>query len=268
MPASVILSLHGPPAATLSGHAALGCFFDLVRRRAPTLSEALHANTRLKPFTLSFLMPASAGPSNGAESRFAFRVTVLDDRLAAVVTQPPADRVRIGGVAFDVAEVITDPARHAWADRASYEALRADAQNVTTARAAVLVFHTPTAFSSNVRNVTRLFPEPALVFRSLGRRWNAHAGADLAIDDGLLDALCEGIRVERYELETREVQLEPRARTKGFVGACEYAVARGASREQRQLLRQLAEFSFYAGVGLRTTMGMGQVTCAARWADG
>ena len=149
-------------------------------------------------------------------------MTALDDRLAAVVTQSAADRVCIGGATLDVAEAITDPARHPWADSASYAALRADAQKVTMARAAVLAFHTPTAFSSNVRNVTRLFPEPALVFRSLGRRWNAHAGADLAIDDGLLDGLCAGIRIERYELETREVRLHPRAKTKGFVGACEY----------------------------------------------
>ena len=210
----------------------------------------------------------STEPANGPQSRFSFRVTALDDGLAAVVTQSAADRVCIGGATLDVAEAITGPARHPWADSASYAALRADARKVTTARAAVLVFHTPTAFSSNVRNVTRLFPEPALVFRSLGRRWNAHAGADLAIDDGLLDGLCEEIRIERYDLETREVRLHPRAKTKGFVGGCEYGVARGASREQRQLLRLLAEFAFYAGVGLRTTMGMGQVTCAARWADG
>ena len=268
MPASVVFSLHGPPDVTLSGHGALGCFLDLVRRRDPALSAALHANTRLKPFTLSFLVPVSAEPANGPQSRFSFRVTALDDRLAAVVTQSAADRVCVGRVTLDVVEAISDPALHPWAGSASYAALLADAQAVTTARSAVLVFHAPTAFASNVRNVTRLLPEPALVFRSLGRRWNAHAGTELAIEDGLLDGLCEELRIERYELETREVRLHPRAKTKGFVGACEYGVSRRASREHRQLLRLLAEFAFYAGVGLRTTMGMGQVTCAAGWADG
>ena len=155
-------------------------------------------------------------------------MTALDDRLAAVVTQSAADRVCVGRVTLDVVEAISDPALHPWAGSASYAALLADAQAVTTARSAVLVFHTPTAFASNVRNVTRLLPEPALVFRSLGRRWNAHAGTDLAIEDELLDGLCEEIRIERYELETREVRLHPRAKTKGFVGACEYGVSRRA----------------------------------------
>ena len=102
MPASVVFSLHGPPDVTLSGHAALGCFLDLVRRRDPALSAALHANTRLKPFTLSFLVPVSAEPANGPQSRFSFRVTALDDRLAAVVTQSAADRVCVGRVTLDV----------------------------------------------------------------------------------------------------------------------------------------------------------------------
>ena len=137
----------------------------------------------------------------------------------------------------------------------------------TNASTVILEFHTPTAFSSNVRNVTRLFPEPSLVFRSLGKRWNAHAGGPFAFDDGLLEELCDGIRVERYALETREVRLSTRASTKGFVGSCEYSVGRHGSADRRRFLRLLGEFAFYAGVGLRTTMGMGQVCLASRGSD-
>ena len=54
---------------------------------------------------------------------------------------------------------------------------------------------------------------------------------------------------------------------KWFVGSCEYSVGRRGSADHRRFLRLLAEFAFYAGVGLRTTMGMGQVCPASRQSD-
>ena len=267
MPASVVLALEGPASAKPTGHGELSCILDLVQRVDPALSAALHANDRLKPFTVSPLTPDGVTPAHDGRARFWLRVTALDERLAAVVARPVTDRVRIGRAHFAVTDVVTQPWRHAWAGAVSYERLVTAVQTGATAPALTLAFHTPTAFSSNVRNVTRLFPEPGLVFRSLGKRWNAHAGRRFAFDDGLLEELCEGIRVERYALETREARLGARTSTKGFVGSCEYSVGRRGSADRRRFLRLLAEFAFYAGVGLRTTMGMGQVCLASRGSD-
>ena len=267
MPSSFVLALEGPASARPSGHSELACVLDLVRRVDPAMSATLHANDRLKPFTVSPLTPDRETPANNGRGRFWLRVTALDERLADVVARPPAERVRIGRTALDLTDVVTEPWRHAWAGAASYERLLAAVKAGATDSAVVLEFHTPTAFSSNVRNVTRLFPEPALVFRSLGKRWNTYAGERFAVDDGFLDELCDLIRVERYALETREARLGTRTRTKGFVGSCEYSVGRQGSMGHRRLLRLLAEFAFYAGVGLRTTMGMGQVSPASRGSD-
>ena len=156
-----------------------------------------------------------------------------------------------------------DPARHAWAGTASYDQLLANSDR-PSGRSVVLTFHTPTAFSSNVRNVAKLFPEPDLVFRSLAMRWNAYAGSDRAIAPVRLDALCWALRVTRYSLVTRTVRLAPRVTTKGFVGSCAYSLGSRAPADCRQALRLLAEFAFFTGVGLRSTMGMGQVTLASR----
>ena len=267
MPASVVFALEGPASASPSGRGELACFLDLVRRVDPALSAVLHANDRLKPFTVSPLTPDRETPANEGRGRFWLRVTALDERLADIVVRPVAQRVRIGRATFAVTDVVTQPWRHAWAGAVSYERLVAAVQAGATDSALVLEFHTPTAFSSNERNVTRLFPEPALVFRSLGKRWNMHAGEQFAFDDGLLEELCEGIRVERYALETRKALLGPRKGTKGFVGSCEYSVGRRGSADRRRFLRLLADFAFYAGVGLRTTMGMGQVCLASRGSD-
>jgi len=48
-------------------------------------------------------------------------------------------------------------------------------------------------------------------------------------------------------------------RLKGFVGDCEYSCGPRAADQSRRLLHLLSEFSFFAGVGLERTMGMGQV---------
>ena len=141
--------------------------------------------------------------------------------------------------------------------------MRETAEVAATGPSAGLTFHTPTAFSSNARNVTSLFPTPELVFRSLGRRWNVYAGSCGTIAAERLDELCAALRVMHYSLTTRSVRLAPHMTTKGFVGTCEYSVGR-TTPEQRRLLRLLAGFAFFAGVGLRTTMGMGQVTLAPR----
>ena len=267
MPVSVVFALEGPASTRPSGRGELACVLDFVRRVDPALSAALHANDRLKPFTVSPLTPDRESPAKGGRGQFWLRVTALDGRLADIVTCTAAERVRIGRATLDLMDVVTEPWRHAWAGAVSYERLVAAVQAGATESAVVLEFHTPTAFSSNVRNVTRLFPEPALVFRSLGKRWNTYAGEQFAIDDGLLDELCAGIRVERYALETREASLVGRTSTKGFVGSCEYSVGRRGSADRRRFLRLLAEFAFYAGVGLRTTMGMGQVCPASRQSD-
>jgi CRISPR-associated endoribonuclease Cas6 len=49
----------------------------------------------------------------------------------------------------------------------------------------------------------------------------------------------------------------PKHKQKGFVGICSYLVRQEA--EESAQLTALAEFARYAGVGSKTTMGMGQV---------
>ena len=266
MPASIVLEFEGPASARPFGRGELGLFLDLVRRRDPSLSAELHGNERLKPFTLSPLTPDPT-LSKGGRRRFWLRVTALDERLATVVADPVSERVRIGRSLLDLADVVTEPWRHGWAGSVSYERLLTAVGVAETDPGVVLTFHTPTAFASRIRNVARLFPEPALVFRSLGKRWNVHAGDRFIVDEGLLDELCDVLRVERYTLGTRDLRLGSHFQTKGCVGSCEYSVGHRAPREHRQLLRLLGEFAFFAGVGLRTTMGMGQVTLASRWSD-
>jgi CRISPR-associated endoribonuclease Cas6 len=122
-----------------------------------------------------------------------------------------------------------------------------------------LQFASPTAFETE--NGNALFPMANQVFaESLGRKWNEHAPEKLP--PGLLGELAQQTRVERFSLWTEAVRFRgDRSRPfveKGFVGECEFSVGPRGSPEAQRALHLLADFAFFAGVGKRTTLGMGQ----------
>jgi CRISPR/Cas system CMR-associated protein Cmr1 (group 7 of RAMP superfamily) len=45
----------------------------------------------------------------------------------------------------------------------------------------------------------------------------------------------------------------------GFLGRCDYALPPDASVDALRALRLLTAYAFFSGVGVKTTMGMGQV---------
>jgi len=124
-----------------------------------------------------------------------------------------------------------------------------------------LRFVSPTAFSKTSRErrnrATTLFPRADLAFESLLRIWNKNVTQ--RIDDGLRRALLEVVQEEAHELRTVPPVRFDRHRLKGFVGFCEYSCGQNPSDDARRLISLMADFAYFSGVGLKRTMGMGQV---------
>lgn len=120
----------------------------------------------------------------------------------------------------------------------------------------VLRFCTPTAFKSRGQYVS--LPTPWLLLQSLARRWNSAFPACPIIDeDGQgLQTLSEGLRFAHFRLESRAYRLKGSC-IPGFVG--EVAVENGLTGFHRQLAGLLLRFAPYAGVGIKTALGMGGV---------
>lgn len=137
---------------------------------------------------------------------------------------------------------------------ADVETLFALAQGLDLPR--VLRFRTPTAFKSRGQYVS--LPTPWLLLQSLARRWNSAFPACPIIDeDGQgLQALAEGLRFPRFRLESRGYCLKGSS-IPGFVG--EVAVESGLTGFHRHLAGLLLLFAPYAGVGIKTALGMGGV---------
>lgn len=134
-----------------------------------------------------------------------------------------------------------------------YEKLLEDALLEKDRKEVRLRFVTPTSFRN--QGIQELFPRPSLVFGSLLNRWNQfHPHTFPGERENEFDRLL----VSRYELRT---ELLPFSRYKiiGFTGNVEYRLPENLSAYSRLQVGVLTQYAPYAGVGYKTTMGMGRV---------
>lgn len=268
---SVVLALAATAEFTIEatmGHKAHAAFLGTIQAVDPALSAALHApRAQQRPFTVSPLLgvgPAQDGqvvlsPAAEYYLRFTALHTLVYERFMARFLQSHGrPLIRLGPAELLVKEIRSTPGSHPWAGYSSWEALASGARpepHIT------LEFASPTAFGFGQRAWGKkivVLPEPELVFGSLARTWNALAPAPLAVDRQALGTyLQEQVVVTRIDgLETRMLHYQ-RSPQVGFLGRVSYGLI-GENEVARVQLNMLADFAMYAGVGMKTTMGMGQ----------
>ena len=156
------------------------------------------------------------------------------------------------------AGIRTTPDDHPCADSTTWSDLAARA---SAAPEIVLHFASPTAFSFGDRYAGKrvvLLPGTELVFDSLARTWNEYAPEDLRIDRQAISAFATDHVVGRQfgRLETHMLRSR-RSLQVGFLGDVTFTVS-GGDTDARRRLNMLSDFALYSGVGMKTTMGMGQ----------
>jgi CRISPR-associated endoribonuclease Cas6 len=124
-----------------------------------------------------------------------------------------------------------------------------------------LEFASPFSFSLGDQRI-ELMPRPELVFIGLHRKWQEWIGQTTP---GQLSAdwLREHVLVSQWELRSRAWRYGKQTQI-GSEGRVTYRIF-DADYDVQYTLSYLADFAFYAGVGRKTTQGMGQVR---RVADG
>lgn len=270
---SLILELKPREEALVSpthGYQAYSLVLQVLSWRDASLAAEIHEAGGPKPLTVSPLR----GPTHrrgsdlllSPEHTYRLRVTVLREELFArlldaLVSLPGDHSLRLESAALGLHRVVTAPGQSNWVGCTSFERLLAEARPERRLR---LRFETPTVFrSGGKRNL--IWPLPELVFGSLLARWNEHSPVPLA--EGLRGAAQESLLLARYRLETRMLDFG-KYQEVGFEGECEYEVERSLPASEAGQLAALAGFAFYAGVGAKTTMGMGQARCLAVAAGG
>lgn len=257
------------------GHHAHAAFLDLVNRVDPALAKWLHDAPGRKPFTVSPLRGLPAPRAGLIEVpagwrcwlRFTFLAQpVFATFLAALLHGADALRLQLGSGSFLVTEVRCTPGSHPWAGWTTAETLAAQmrggpARTAGPSSSFSFELATPTAWSLGGDRGRRIevLPTPALFFGSLLSTWNAWFGDALGrIGPELRDYLAEAVVVSYMHLETRMFRYRDHLQV-GTVGRVTYRLLGPPDTAEARILAALADFAFYAGVGYRTTMGMGQV---------
>lgn len=261
---SFIVYLRPTQSVSMDGHVGRwlhGLFFHLLAEADPVLSTRVHHWEGLKPFTVSSLMGRyemrdgrrMVVPEESYRVRYTTLVPeILDGLGQSLLTRYLEQRpLRLDNTPFEIERIGVPPqSRDPWIAMASYEQLATPSR---PSREIVLHFNSPTAFKMG--DLHLLFPQPWNVFGSLARSWRAFSAVPLPEE---IYEFCEKqVGVSRYELRT-QVITGGRYQLLGFIGTCSYRILSDDPLWLRTL-NTLADFALFAGVGLKTTQGMGQV---------
>jgi len=248
------------------GRAAQALFLASLRRVHPKLSTQIHDGDGIKPFTSSNLVGSSSGanvidihPSQTLWLRF----TTLHPDLTAIalnglVPMWYVEGIRLHDQPFRVLDVQTQDTQSPWAGTMQYKNMLTSMQK--TPRAVTITFASPTAFKDTKAGRYVPYPLPELVFGSLLDRWNAHTSQPLSPD--LRQFALEHAAMQHLDVRSKTISFS-RSRhsaVTGFVGSVTYRL-----NGDEALCRQLAvlgQFAKFSGIGVRTTIGLGQAKAA------
>ncbi len=248
----VIFKLKCIETGNVKGHGGAelhGLFFNIIKNINSNLAEIIHEN-EYKPFAI--------GPLRGKFTRkdglallnegdeYSFSIATLSDKLTRVLPQiinfMDSKKIYLNDAGFEVVEV-----KNVFPNPLSYFELMTRGKK---REKITLNFTSPTCFRQN--GSIHLLPDPNLVFGGLHYRWN------LFSDVPLPEAEFSTIQVSKYSLKTSMVKFN-NYNLLGFRGECTYSVLDDMPETFFWVADVLASFASIAGVGYKTTMGMGHV---------
>ena len=281
MPIAIVLTLTPAQDVTVPaflGRAAHAWFLEQMRDVNPALNRTLHEPNVRRPFTVSPLWSPGARAAQehvalAAGQPCHLRITAIAEDVTDVLRAELAPRWRTGtvilaGAPFRIREVADTPEAHPQAAALSYAALREKAEEAPPPTHVTLRFLTPTTFRRSAPKDSQFaarthnlpFPQPELVFGSLLATWQTFAPAPLP--EEVIPFVRDCVVLNRYHLHTEKVTFGSgrRGTVGGFVGTCRFALSCSDAALQRAV-GILSAFAPFAGVGWRTSMGLGQVEC-------
>lgn len=238
-------------------------FLDTVRQINPALSEELHRASGIKPFTISPLNGKVTYQDNRWRlypgELYWFRVTGIEFKLSQWLLEVWAvslpEEVTLAGAKFQLVGVTSNAEQHLWASLTTYE----DIYNQCIGNRDVSLkigidFSSPTTFRDHGSNYP--LPDPVKVFSNLLKKWNTYSPVYLGSD--FIEFIEKNVYPSMYRLHTKIVHFD-RYKQVGFAGSCQFTIRNPQDDIFISVMHMLAQYAFYAGVGYKTTMGMGQV---------
>ncbi|MBD2441330.1 CRISPR system precrRNA processing endoribonuclease RAMP protein Cas6 [Nostoc sp. FACHB-110] len=237
-----------PPTLSRALHALVLKWFAAAN---PSVAETIHASQN-SPLTISGLLGNRRPNGVRVGDYFYFRIGLLDGSLVEPLMRgferSETQSIILGDFPFVLRNIYALPGTHQLAGAADYGLLLHPTQVLTDIE---VHFLSPTSFKQS--QGVQTFPLPELVFNSLHRRWNIFAPEQYHFPNCEWNAL-----VTAYDLKTYALKMEGGTE----VGAQGWVRYRFSNPEMARIATIMANFAFFAGVGRKTAMGMGQTQLA------
>jgi CRISPR-associated endoribonuclease Cas6 len=268
MPHSLILNLSSKSPIYpqfLSGRHLHALFLTLVSSVDKELGSYLHDSKADKAFTLSPLQITRNSPIHKRHQlKFQhqeaistgtpcwWRISLLDDALFSKLTQlwlnlNPQQPWHLGSADLYITSIQGTPqSTQPWANACTYTQLYQQASD--SERIISINFATPTAWRQGKYDTT--LPTRESVFKSLLSRWNKYSKIEFENLD------FDSIFPSFINIHT-EIVPDSRSKFIGVVGEVSYRIMGDVEAIQIKKINALADFALYAGIGRKTTMGMG-----------
>ncbi|MCD8180960.1 MAG: CRISPR-associated endoribonuclease Cas6 [Firmicutes bacterium] len=121
-------------------------------------------------------------------------------------------------------------------------------------RSITVFFNTPTAFKENGRYV--IFPNMGAIYKNLIRKFDAFSTEYSIYDEETLESLTEMSNIFSYKLQSTAHHMES-VKIPSFTGRI--SVGTGGRGQLASLACLLLSYGEYAGIGIKTALGMGAV---------
>ena len=271
MLASIVVYLESEVTHPLSPSIARsvhGLFLKLLREGNIDLAKELHDKQGVKPFTISTLYGKFGRTSIQRlivkDFEYWIRFTLLTEdsfkTFSKVIFPLAAEQGKIflNGQKFRVKKALLEVEENGgWSGLSNYAGIIEEASNSKMKEDAIFVqFYSPTTFRQGKTNY--ILPEPSLVFGSWLNKWNAFCEIPLPAE--IKSEVKEKVVVAEFRLRSAYYNLDDH-QLMGFQGRCKYDLT-NAEEQLKIYLHALSSYSFYAGTGQKTTMGMGMTR---RW---
>ncbi|MBL1201929.1 MAG: CRISPR-associated endoribonuclease Cas6 [Nostoc sp. GBBB01] len=250
----------------LTGRHYHALFLTLINSVDSSLADYLHSSNADKAFTLSPLQIQRQHKQHHQMLQFShqkpipagtpcwWRISLLDDSLFSKLTGlwlnlNPEHPWHLGSANLYITSIQgTRQSTQPWANACSYTQLYEQASDRD--RTLNFTFATPVSFRQG--GYDNVLPIKESVFNSLLSRWNKYSGIEIS------SISIESIYPSAFDINT-EVISNYESKFIGCVGNISYRILGDAETLAIKQINALANFALYAGLGRKTTMGMGMV---------
>lgn len=140
-----------------------------------------------------------------------------------------------------------------WANQRNYDDIYENASK----KEVKIDFNIETPLSFKIGDDFEYFPLPELFYKSLHKRWNSFS--DIKFDDSFLNLLKDKINTNYFDIYTDKLN-STTINLIGCKGKVSYKIQNKATTDFIHYINTLSDFAYFSGVGIKTSLGMGQVS--------